>query len=63
MTNRSVTADDRVKCPTCGKLLSRRGVSMHHIDKHGTALLKIPDPPGPSFSPNFDERDEQPWIL
>ena len=35
----------KVRCPTCGRMFSRFGVSMHHQDKHGTALLSLPDSP------------------
>lgn len=30
------------ECPTCGKSVKRIGLSMHHLAKHGTALLNIP---------------------
>jgi hypothetical protein len=32
----------KVQCPTCGRMFSKFGVSMHHQDKHGTALLNLP---------------------
>jgi hypothetical protein len=34
----------KVRCPTCGRFFARFGVSMHHQDKHGTALLNLPTP-------------------
>ena len=50
----------KVRCPTCGKLCSRFGVSMHHQDKHGTALLNLPtaQPLVPQLLPLFSDRYE-----
>ncbi len=42
----------KVPCPTCGKRVKQVGLKDHQRDAHG---VRPAEPP--SFSPNFDERN------